>query len=379
MGKVAELLRSLGLSPEDIRLRSSLPIERVRALLEGDPPNLAELRALSRGLRLPMRALALGRSVTDRDDALGLLFRTATRDTTQYERTIEDVASFVEAALSLLPHRENSPEWLEHFTLNRESYEEAHRLASLFRNVFVPDRDDEPLTDLADVLVDHASCIVNQLRLSRYEGASLTISGYCFIFVSPRFAGRMLFTLAHELGHLIAHHEKEPAAVFERISHISQASKASRRERFVDAFASILLLPDRGVGMALQKIRELFHITSSSVGDIELLCLSRFFGVSFEVAARRCEDLELLPTGGAAALTRQLTKEFGSPEQRATQLGLPPRPEVLIPRVSPNLMETIIRSIDSGEISAGWASERFGLSVDEIYRAHVGFINEHNP
>jgi len=132
-------------------------------------------------------------------------------------------------------------------------------------------------------------------------------------------------------------------------------------------------MPDRGVGMGLKKIREVFHIISPSVGDIEILWLSRFFGVSFEVAARRCEELELLPAGGSVALTGRLKKDFGSPERRAEQLGLPPRPKVSIPKLSPNLLSVIVRKIKSGKISVGWASERFGLSIDELYKAHAGF------
>jgi Zn-dependent peptidase ImmA (M78 family) len=378
MGKVADFLQSMALPAEDIAARSRLPVERVHDLLAGAPPNLSELRALSGGLGVPMRALALGRRASDRDDELGVLFRTAVRDTDQFERTVEDVASFVDAALEIMPPRARMPDWLEDFATREETYQEAHRLASLFRETFLLERGDEPLTDLADILVNQLSCIVSQLRFSRYEGASLLTSGYAFIFVSPRFAGRMLFTLAHELGHLVAHREPEPAAVFERVSQIIQANRASRRERFVDAFASILLLPDRGVGMGLRKIRELFHVTSPSIGDVEILWLSRFFGVSFAVAARRCEDLELLPPGGAVALTSRLKKDFGSPERRAEELGLPPRAEVRIPRISSNLMSAIVRKIDSGEISIGWAAERFGLSIDELYKAHGELIDEHS-
>lgn len=93
--------------------------------------------------------------------------------------------------------------------------------------------------------------------------------------------------------------------------------------------------------------------------------------MSFEVAARRCEQLELLPEGGAISLTEVLKKDYGSPERRAESLGLPPRPAVVIPKISDNLLRPLLDRIEADEVSIGWAAERFGLSIDEIYEAHA--------
>jgi Zn-dependent peptidase ImmA (M78 family) len=369
MNRVSEVLRSLQLTAEDAARRCQLPQARVQAILEGAEPNLAELRALSQGLRVPLNSFGEQDLASQSQGKLGLLFRSAWRTSPEeYEPTVERVARYVDAALKILPPRNVAPDWVPQGKVSDETYAGAQRLAAEFRERLVPARADEPIPDLPQLLAGREGVVLGRLEQSRYEGASLFVEGYCFVFVSTRFAARMLFTLAHEVGHLIFGGKDGHTAVFERTSEIGTWSRShSRAERFVDAFASIFLLPDRGVGRALKKVREVYGIRASQIGDIEILVLSRIFGVSFEVAARRCEDLELLPRGGAVSLTQQLRKDYGSPERRANELGLPPRVPVVFPKLSPNLLAAATTKINAGEISIGWLGDQFGLSPSEIY------------
>jgi Zn-dependent peptidase ImmA (M78 family)/transcriptional regulator with XRE-family HTH domain len=370
MNRVPEVLRGLALKTDQIAARSHLSPDRVRELLGGSEPSLSELRALAHGLRVPLRVFATGKRTWQRTEQLAPLFRGF--DSRDFEPSVEAVAAFVETALQLLPKRQSNPAWLRSFAMTGEIYEEAHKLASLFRATFLPERQDEPLIDLPQLLVDQCDVILARLHYSRYEGASLIAGGYCFIFVSPRFAARMLFTVAHELGHILAHRDDNAVAVFERTSQIGPTRRTgSRTERFVDAFASVLLLPDRGVGRALSRIRSTLNIESPMLGDVEILLLARIFGVSFETAARRCEDLDLLPEGGALSLADQLKKDFGNPEKRATELGLPPRPDIRIPKISHNLVTAAVQRIQSGEFSAGWVADHLGISVGELFATHA--------
>ena len=210
-----------------------------------------------------------------------------------------------------------------------------------------------------------------RLDHSRYEGVSLMAGNYCFVFVSPRFAGRMLFTTGHELGHLLVHHRPGHAALFERPADIGGFGRHSREESFVDAFASCLLLPDVGLGRSLSVFRDLYPVRSDNLTDLELLLLARFYGVSFDVAARRCEDLGLLPAGMGQALSKTLRDKYGSPEKRADALGLPARPAIPFPAVSPALAEALSRGIGLGEVSIGWAADRLGLSIGEIMASNT--------
>jgi len=280
--------------------------------------------------------------------------------------TLERVATFVEAALELLPARSELPDWLRAFEVGQTSYVEADRLSKQFRAFTFEHPEDEPAFELPIVLGKLEGVIVSRLLFSRYEGVSLIAGNYCFIFVSPRFQGRMLFTLGHELGHVITHHKRGAEAVFERPGQIGTFGERSLQESFVDAFSSCLLLPDMGVGKSLQTFRHHYAVQSNNVTDLEVLLLSRFYGVSFDVAARRCEDLKLLPRGAGAAISQQLRKRFGSPEKRAEQLGLPPRQPVRLPPVSAHIAAAVSASIRRGDVSIGWVTDRLGLSIGEV-------------
>jgi Zn-dependent peptidase ImmA (M78 family) len=299
---------------------------------------------------------------------LTLLFRSTA--SSRPDLGVESAAAFVEAAIKILPPRAALPEWFSDFAFSAETYDEAGRLADEFRLRFIPDRLDDPLLDLPEILI-RLGVIIGRLETSRFEGASAVTDGYAFIFVSPRFSGRMLFTLAHELGHLIAHHKERRAVVFDRATQIGGRRHLTRPESFVDAFASALLMPASGVGKALRTIRKTLWVQSEVVGDVELLYLARFYGVSFDVAARRCEDLGLLPRGGAISLADHIRELHGSPEKRAEALGLPARPTIYIPHASSNLLKTAVSQIERGNVSLGWVTDRLGCTANDIYAARA--------
>lgn len=365
MTKVSNFLQGLPLSADEIALKSRLPTDRVRSILEGDEASLADLRALARGLKIPLRAFAGDTSI---NSDLALLFRS--NASLRPDLGVESAAAFVEAAIKILPARSQLPDWFFHFSFDAETYDEATRLADEFRLRFFADRLDDALLDLPEALI-RLGVIIGRLETSRFEGASAVTDGYAFIFVSPRFSGRMLFTLAHELGHLIAHHKERRAVIFDRATQIGGRRHLTRPESFVDAFASVLLMPASGVGKALRTIRETLRVQSDVIGDVELLYLARFYGVSFHVAARRCEDLGLLPRGGAISLADHIRQFHGSPEKRAETLGLPGRPTINIPRVSTNLLKAAARAIEKGNVSLGWVTDRLGCTANDIYAARV--------
>ncbi|GAA4773121.1 hypothetical protein GCM10023219_20400 [Stakelama sediminis] len=299
------------------------------------------------------------------------LFRDTRKGQASYDLTVEKVASFIEAALEILPPRAELPAWLQDIKADERTYAEADRLAKQFRRMVFESHEEQPATELFLVLGSLEGMIVSRLDYSRYEGVSLIAGNYCFIFVSPRFAGRMLFTAGHELGHIAAHHQNDDKALFEEPSDIGSFGRYSKDEAFVDAFSSCLLLPDVGVGKSLKMFREHFRVDSKNLTDLEILLLARFYGVSFEVAARRCEDLGLLPAGVGHSLATALRKEFGSPEKRAEALDLPPRTDVPFPPISAILAQHLTSKINLGEISIGWAADRLGVTIGEILAANV--------
>jgi Zn-dependent peptidase ImmA (M78 family) len=376
MSRVATFLRRLPLSPDEIASKSRLSTDRIRAFLDGDEdPTLADLRALSRGLKVPLRSFA---SESAAKSDLGMLFRQTVAS--RPDRGVEAAAGFVEAALKILPPRDAPPQWLSQFRFEQETYQEAERLANELRRMLLPDQFDEPLTDLPRLIVSNG-VILGRLETSRFEGASVVADGYPFVFVSPRFSGRMLFTLAHEIGHLITHHKNSNRSVtFDLAGQIGGLNRhRTQAEHFVNAFASVLLLPARGVGMFLQQVRRTLGITNPAIGDIEILYLSRFYGVSFDVAARRCEDLQLLPSGGAKSLADHLRDYFGGPEKRAEALRLPKREPVHIPRVSKNLLNVAAEKVEQGEVSIGWVTDRLNCSINDVYGARISGEGRRGP
>jgi len=377
MPAVAKLLWSLNLDIGEIAHKSGLSASRITEILETDNIQFGELRALARGLRLPLNAFAEGKRPIDSDEELNLLFRSQGEIYDELEPTKEFVAGYVQSALQVLKRINKVPDWLEIIPNINQTPKDAEELANYVRDIFYGTNSIIPLTDLALRLNNIGGVIVGKLRQSRYEGASLIAGNRPFIFVSPRFPARMLFTIAHELGHVLAHHLHNPTALFERPSQIaSTSSKQKKDEAFVDMFASSLLLPAQGVGRMLKNIKELYKTKSEMIGDVELILLARYYGVSFEVAGIRCEHLGLLPSGSTRALYGTLKKEYGSPEKRADEIGLPARSKVHIPEISPELVEVLIANIKEGNISSGWVSDKFGLSIQKIFAMHKEMVNE---
>ena len=102
MTSVGEALRGLKVAPKEIADRAKLPLERVEELLGGGKAALSELRAISAGLRVPMHVLAQGGRPSE-TNAFAPLFRGVRGASADLDVTLERVATFVEAALQLLP------------------------------------------------------------------------------------------------------------------------------------------------------------------------------------------------------------------------------------------------------------------------------------
>jgi Zn-dependent peptidase ImmA (M78 family) len=261
--------------------------------------------------------------------------------------------------------------WRDRFAPPEPTIENAELNATTYRVLFFDNDQLSPFVELPRVVSEQMGVLLFVVRSADMDGASAFLNGIPFAFVSERFPPRMLFTLAHEVGHLIVHHKPDgdSAIVDEDIEAPARRDQAEI-ENYANTFASALLMPRQAVAVALRTIRRVARATDDAVGDIEINYLARIFGVSFWAAARRCEDLELLPRGGAFALNEQLAKKHGSAERRADELGLPPRPEVRFPVVPPSLLRSAVVSINAGEISIGRASGILGVSVAELFKAN---------
>jgi len=370
---LADHLGSRKLSWEAAAQKSGLSADRLRAVAAGAEASLGEMRKIAEVLRLPLSAI----TEVERDQAVRPLFRQTLGQQSAVDPAaiaavsgqIGDLLDF--AKVAKIP---SNVGWLDVFRGREATINAAEEFAALFRHAYADLGDEEPLSGLWQVVADKLDVFVTFSRDPAVEGVSAIADGYAVALIAARsFAPRVLFTLAHELGHLVAHHEHRQAgyALLDRERDVGGIREPRRvEEKFADAFASALLLPRKGVLLALKEIRTVFGATGQ-LGDIEILALARFFSVGFEVAARRCESLGLLPSQGAQALYQQLKSKHGTPERRADEAGLPPR-EPLEFAPSSVLVDAALRMVRSGQISVGRASETLNVSVEAIYAANVG-------
>ncbi len=359
----------------DVSVRADISLERLRELAVGADPSLGELRRLSTALQIALLDLAPPPQEYARAN---VLFRPpAGKQRDVLPDLVETISRRMAYTLELVPTPEPAIQgWRQHFTGIEATWTGAETHASIFRRRFFGDDHSSPLLTLPRIAMEQMRIIVFAVNTPQLDGASAVLNGIPFVFVARRFAPRMLFTLAHEIGHLLAHHDQEEFATIDLLPESGKRQAHGKNEQFAHAFASCLLLPQQGVALVLRKVRELGKVPiDAPVGDIEISYLARIFGVSFEVAARRCEDLKLLPRGAAASLNNELKVKYGSAEKRADALGLPARPEIIFPALPSGLVGSAIDRVRKGELSLGRVSLALGLSIPELLVANAPTVH----
>ncbi|MGS1019430.1 ImmA/IrrE family metallo-endopeptidase [Burkholderia glumae] len=347
-----------------------MTIERLHEVAAGANASLGEVRKIAKALHVPVSAILAEESA----EPIKLLFRHPIgQRTSNLTSSVAVLASQIHDVLIIAGDLPANTAWLDVFRGMEASSDSAEQFADIFRGTFGHLDDSEPFLGLPSV-VESLGIFVVYARDSSVEGVSAIVDGYAFILVGPRtFRPRMLFTIAHELGHLVAHHANRTTgyAMLDLERDVDGLNPPPRRaeEQFADAFAANLILPRRGVLRALSAIRMKYG-ASGPLGDVEILSLARFYGVSFEAAARRCEQLELLPPRGARALYQKLVDAFGNPERRADNLGLPARENFEL-ATSPRLLRAAVAQLRSGSLSLGRAAELLNVPASTLFAANA--------
>jgi Zn-dependent peptidase ImmA (M78 family)/transcriptional regulator with XRE-family HTH domain len=370
MDALQQLLRKRNRAKDDLlSKRTGISHERISLLETSAEPDLNELRVLANFFRVDLRDLL---PPHPRHQSVDLLFRTGGKNID--EITSSALSRRIGCSIELLDEPA-APFWIDKFRRGG-TYSDAEQNAEVFRNLFLNGDQVSPLYVLPEIAVNEMGVLLFLIRSGRFEGASAYIEGLPFVFLAESFGPRMLFTLAHEIGHLIGHHDpRQSFAVVDAQTEKRTRSKKNIAEFYAHAFASCLLMPKAGLGITLRKIREMQRESNTALGDLEILLLSRIYGVSFYAAARRCEDLSLLPRGAAISLNETLKKEYGSPEKRADAANLPPRADVRFPRMPPALLRAATEKVRAGEISIGKASSILGLSIADLLTANAPRMN----
>lgn len=355
-------INNSGLSLDSLAKKSGVTPDRINAFVEGSfEPTMSDIRKLSKALKLSIDFLV---SDNSKYQDVNVLFRQAIKKDSEKDKA-DKISYIVGNAFALLKNYQVNSKLFSEFPDVENTYENARLIASKFRQIFYKGDFYSPLLNLPKLVSEELNCILFVTDLGyNVDGASAIINSIPFIFIAPRFEPRMLFTLAHELGHILAHHKNENFATID-VEISSFKSNNVGDEPFANWFASELLLPEEGLASTLKKVRAHFNI-SGPIGDVEIIIASRIYGVSFEVVALRCEALKLLPKGGAISLYEELIKKHQSPEKRGAELNLRERPKIEFPRVSSTLINSAINKINSGDISLGRASELLSLSMSQV-------------
>lgn len=293
MSNLAALLQVGDAELHRIAVRSNLSDERVKLLASGATATMPELRALSEALNVPMRAFS---DSSSNSQSVEMMFRSAVSEGGSISNDVRIKLSHrVADPISVLSNFQVSKSsWRGAFIKGRQF---AEQNAAAFRRLFCKNDQLSPLIRLPQIVERELGLLVLVVNNSAVDGASGYLNGVPFALVAARtFQPRMLFTLAHELGHILLHHDPSMPGVI--IDEDIEAHHSSELEREANEFASALLMPSQSVGIALKTARGLMDNTDPELGDLEINFISRIFGVSFGAAALRCERLELLPRGG---------------------------------------------------------------------------------
>jgi Zn-dependent peptidase ImmA (M78 family)/transcriptional regulator with XRE-family HTH domain len=143
-------------------------------------------------------------------------------------------------------------------------------------------------------------------------GADSPLSGACIfheevggcVLVIVKAIPHMLYTLAHELGHLLAH--RDTPTVDEDLFGLK-----TPKEQFANAFAANLLMPRA----AMQEMFAGVYRSRAEFGALQVIHMARHFGVSFPAMLWRLQNLRLItpqtreqlearPSGGTGRVSR---------------------------------------------------------------------------
>ena len=368
MTNIAAHLASRNLTVEKAAAKAGLSRERFEQVASGARATLGEMRGIAKALRIPISSLM------DKAPAepIQMLFRqTLDQREVEVASHVDVLSAQVRDVLLIARGLPSNLSWLDLFKGLEPLLENAEDFARRFRASLANLDELEPFPHLPQV-INELGIFMLFSRDPGIEGVSAIVEGYAMMILGARgFKPRMLFTIAHELGHLAAHHNSRLdgyAHLDKEVGGLSSPRRAE--EKFADAFAAALVLPRHGVLSALKAIREQLGISNKPLGAIEISWIAHLFHVSFEVAARRFETLELLRPSGARAFYQKLEDDYKNPERFAAAIDIPARPNLLI-ETSSALIEAAVAKVRSGGLSIGKAAELLNVPVSTLVVANA--------
>jgi len=272
--KSQELAELVGLDPTVMskietgkRAVKTVELARIADALRVSPLALLEEPTLL--AELPIAARAAGQSIT-RGQAYAKLVAFTELHVVLHDAGVTGYGAVAEAPAA------NHDQW-------KSSAEELAEWAST--KLGVTETGDERFGALAAAIETGlgVDVFVDSFEGDPLSGAAITDDAFPLVFVnSSHPTPRCLFTLAHELGHLLAHHERS-------ITLDRELAGIDESERFANAFAACLLMPEQAVRS---------FVTQFGRGPESLLRMTEQFGVSFESLVFRLHNVGLINAAG---------------------------------------------------------------------------------
>jgi len=228
---------------------------------------------------------------------------------------------------------------------NRIGGSEVRSLASAVRNML--DLGQQPAASLLNVLENSCGIRIFHLHFEPNGAAACTRSdefGMAILLNASNVRWRRNFSLAHELFHLLTW------TVFRTEEHSREASE--QEEKFANAFASTLLIPEDPLRRAVSSALE----SGGSLKHIEIFDLARQFDVSFEALLWRMHSV---------FNRKREDTEHDIEVCRAFRETVDVREDTKPPQLPARYRALATRALRDGELSIGRAAEYLGLSRQE--------------
>lgn len=367
------------------RERLALSREKLAASVEADvsivdqweaglsEPSLVQAMRIARALNVPTEAISRASRPPSSD--MPLLYRADLRagalsedDLWLLSRRIQDYA-YVERAVGATPWLPESYPLREFNDDTKPAIEDAAKRlrATLGFGGAAPFGDAFDLLEKQGLKIIRAILPNGVFGASAYADSTAGHRGWgATVFVSDRGLEqgkvykipyeRQVFTVLHEVAHLIFHREDYTCAEASNVLiPLKPRSRGDQREKIADYFAGAVLLPREAMESELRSHPKTKFIPLHTLKDMKLR-----YGASMGTIVRRAEHLELISKKVAGV---QLGRFKSNPKSFK---GEPVSPSRQPRRTTPRLEELVLRGVMSERIGYSRAAEILGCSLPEL-------------
>lgn len=339
--RLRSLREQLGFSQETLGRAVGVAWQTIDAWERGETaPTLVELSRLTRAMAVPLEALVGGR---DSDD-MAVLFRADNPNALTPEvRAVVARKVAVYAEVERLVGEK--PAKLPEHPMDTYDPEQVETVALKVRDWL--DVDDDKLGKIAGRLEDNGVKVILQDMPNNISGFSAYTNDWGAVIVVNRThpGERQVFTILHELGHLIFHRREFDG------SYRPSRGRSDPREKTANHFAGAVLLP---AGLMRNVLG---WWPTSRLPEALLLNIKRRHQVSMRTVLMRAAQLGMITEEQAGRQIGRLNKRYGrnnEPEQFPS-LKEPPR-----------LRRLVFQALLADQITSSRAAEILGMTLRQV-------------